>query len=40
MQGSGCLKYAPMIWAGLRRKPLRSVLTFLSIMTAFLLYVG
>ena len=29
-----------MIWAGLRRKPIRSVLTFLSVMTAFLLYGG
>jgi putative ABC transport system permease protein len=29
-----------MVWAGLRRKPLRTVLTLLSIMTAFLLYGG
>lgn len=34
------MKYAHMIWAGLRRKPTRTVLTFLSIMTAFLLYGG
>jgi len=32
------LKYAPIAWAGLRRKPVRTVLTFFSIMTAFLLY--
>ncbi len=32
------MKYAPMLWAGLRRKPIRTVLTFLSVMTAFLLY--
>ncbi len=34
------MKYAPIVWAGLRRKPFRSVLTFLSVMTAFLLYGG
>lgn len=32
------MKYAPIAWAGLRRKPIRTVLTFLSIITAFLLY--
>ncbi|HEU5136500.1 MAG TPA: ABC transporter permease [Steroidobacteraceae bacterium] len=32
------MKYAPLTWAGLRRKPVRTVLTFLSIVTAFLLY--
>jgi putative ABC transport system permease protein len=32
------LKYAPIAWAGLMRKPIRTVLTFLSITTAFLLY--
>ena len=31
------MKYLPLIWAGLWRKPLRTVLTFLSIVTAFLL---
>lgn len=34
------MKYAPIVWAGLRRKPSRAVLTFLSVMTAFLLYGG
>lgn len=32
------MKYLPLVWTGLRRKPLRSILTFLAIATAFLLY--
>ncbi len=32
------MKYVPIAWAGLRRKPTRTVLTFLSIVTAFLLF--
>jgi len=34
------LKYVSIVWAGLRRKPSRTVLTFLSIVTAFVLYGG
>src|SRR5690606_24804127 len=35
----GCgMKYLPLIWAGLRRKPARTTLTFLSIVVAFLLF--
>jgi len=32
------VKYLPLIWAGLWRKPARSLLTFLSIVIAFLLF--
>jgi putative ABC transport system permease protein len=32
------LKYVPLIWAALRRRKARTVLTFLSIVTAFLLF--
>lgn len=32
------MKYLPLLWAGLWRKPLRSILTMLSIMVAFLLF--
>ena len=32
------MKYLVLIWAGLWRKPARTVLTSLSIVTAFLLY--
>src|SRR5262245_43813926 len=32
------MKYLPLLWAGLWRKPIRSVLTLLSITVAFLLY--
>jgi putative ABC transport system permease protein len=32
------VKYLPLIWAGLARKPLRSVLTLLSIAVAFVLF--
>lgn len=32
------MKYLPLIWAGLWRKPARTLLTFLSIVVAFLLF--
>jgi putative ABC transport system permease protein len=32
------VKYLPLVWAGLARRPLRTGLTFLSITTAFLLF--
>jgi putative ABC transport system permease protein len=32
------MKYLPLLWANLRRKPLRSALTFASIVVAFLLF--
>ena len=32
------MKYAPLIWAGLWRKPLRTVFTMLSLMMAFVLF--
>ena len=32
------MKYFPLIWAALRRKPLRAVLTLLSVTTAFTLF--
>lgn len=32
------MKYLPLIWAGLWRKPARTLLTFLSIVIAFLLF--
>jgi putative ABC transport system permease protein len=32
------VKYFPLIWAGLRRKPARSIFTLLSIVVAFLLF--
>jgi putative ABC transport system permease protein len=32
------MKYLPLIWAGLWRKPLRTILTLLSIIVAFLLF--
>lgn len=32
------MKYLPLLWANLRRKPLRSGLTFASIVVAFLLF--
>lgn len=32
------MKYLPLIWAGLGRKPTRTVLTFLSMATTFLLF--
>jgi putative ABC transport system permease protein len=31
------MKYFPLIWSGLWRKKLRTILTFLSIVIAFLL---
>lgn len=34
------MKYGPLVWARLRRKPFRTLLTFLSIATAFLSYGG
>ena len=32
------MKYLPLLWANLRRKPLRTILTFLSVVVAFLLF--
>ncbi|HYK25964.1 MAG TPA: FtsX-like permease family protein [Steroidobacteraceae bacterium] len=32
------MKYVPLIWAALRRRKARTILTFLSIVTAFLLF--
>jgi len=32
------MKYLPLVWAGLRRKPARAILTCLSILIAFLLF--
>lgn len=32
------MKFLPLVWAGLRRKKLRTALTFLSILVAFLLF--
>jgi putative ABC transport system permease protein len=32
------MKYLPLIWAGLRRKPARSIFTLLSVVVAFLLF--
>jgi putative ABC transport system permease protein len=32
------MKYVPLIWAGLWRKPVRTVLTLLSVVVAFLLF--
>lgn len=32
------MRFLPLIWAELRRRPLRSILTFLSILVAFLLF--
>ena len=32
------MKYLPLIWAGLWRKPIRTVLTLLSIVVAFTLF--
>src|SRR5262245_29224679 len=32
------MKYLPLLWAGLWRKPIRTVLTILSIAVAFLLF--
>lgn len=32
------MKYLPVIWAGLWRKPVRTTLTFLSLAAAFLLF--
>ena len=32
------MKYLPLVWAGLWRKPLRTALTFLSIVVAFILF--
>jgi putative ABC transport system permease protein len=32
------MKYLPLIWAGLRRKPLRTTLSFLAVIAAFLLF--
>ena len=32
------MRFLPLVWAALRRKPVRSVLTFLSVMVAFTLF--
>jgi putative ABC transport system permease protein len=32
------MKYLPLVWASLRRRPLRTVFTFLSILVAFMLF--
>ena len=32
------MKYFPLIWAGLRRKPVRSILTLFSVIVAFVLF--
>jgi putative ABC transport system permease protein len=32
------MKYLPLVWAGLWRRPLRTALTFLSVVVAFLLF--
>ena len=32
------MKYFPLIWAGVRRKPVRSILTLLSVVVAFTLF--
>jgi putative ABC transport system permease protein len=32
------MKYIPLVWAALRRKPVRSILTFLSVTVAFALF--
>jgi putative ABC transport system permease protein len=32
------MKFLPLVWAGLKRKKLRTALTFLSIFVAFLLF--
>jgi hypothetical protein len=36
--GSSMMKYLPLIWAALRRKPIRTGLTFLSVTVAFTLF--
>jgi putative ABC transport system permease protein len=38
ISGLGYMKYIPLIWAGLWRKPLRTVFTLLSVVIAFLLF--
>ncbi|HET7084131.1 MAG TPA: ABC transporter permease [Rhizomicrobium sp.] len=38
MKDWGPLRYFPLVWAALRRKPVRSVLTFLSVTVAFALF--
>jgi putative ABC transport system permease protein len=32
------MKYLPLVWANLRRRPLRTIFTFLSIVVAFMLF--
>lgn len=32
------MKFLPLIWSGLRRKPVRTILSFLCVFTAFLLF--
>jgi putative ABC transport system permease protein len=38
ISGPHSMKYIPLIWAGLWRKPLRTVFTLLSVVIAFLLF--
>jgi putative ABC transport system permease protein len=37
-EGRGSLKYFPLVWAALRRKPVRTAVTFLSVTVAFTLF--
>jgi putative ABC transport system permease protein len=37
-QLGGRMKYFPLVWAGLWRKPARTIFTFLSIVVAFILF--
>ena len=37
-QAGGAMRYLPLIWAGLWRKPVRTAFTLLSIMVAFILF--
>jgi putative ABC transport system ATP-binding protein len=38
LRGTRCMKYFALIWSGLKRKKLRTALTVLSILVAFLLF--
>jgi putative ABC transport system permease protein len=37
-RNEGPLKYVPLVWAALRRKPVRTLVTFLSVTAAFILF--